>query len=112
MEGSNCTPLGLHPPYFFPEKPGKDYPATPYLDVLKDFRDDPVKNALPTPSGKIEIFSSNLYAMSLDWPMEPGNVITPVQPLGCERTDDDDGQGQHQRREEPGGRIEEQVLQP
>jgi len=45
---------------------------------LKDFRDDPVKNALPTPSGKIEIFSSNLYAMSLDWPMEQGNVITPT----------------------------------
>jgi hypothetical protein len=35
-----CTPLGLHPPYFFPEKAGKDYPHTPYLDVLKDFRDD------------------------------------------------------------------------
>src|SRR5262245_15924915 len=35
-----CTPLGLHPPYFFPQKPGKDYAATPYLDVLKDVRDD------------------------------------------------------------------------
>jgi len=35
-----CTPLGLHPPYFFPEKAGKDYPLTPYLEVLKDFRDD------------------------------------------------------------------------
>jgi hypothetical protein len=35
-----CTPLGLHPPAFFPEKPGKDYGATPYLDVLKDFRND------------------------------------------------------------------------
>jgi hypothetical protein len=35
-----CTPLGLHPPAFFPEKPGKDYAATPYLDVLKDFRSD------------------------------------------------------------------------
>src|SRR5215208_5091191 len=33
-----CTPLGLHPPYFFPEKAGKDYEPTPYLDVLKDFR--------------------------------------------------------------------------
>src|SRR5262249_31393646 len=28
------------PPYFFPEKAGKDYPLTPYLEVLKDFRDD------------------------------------------------------------------------
>jgi hypothetical protein len=35
-----CTPLGLHPPYFFPEKSGKDYELTPYLEVLQDFRDD------------------------------------------------------------------------
>src|SRR3954452_17664714 len=35
-----CAPLGLHPPYFFPEKAGKDYGLTPYLNVLKDFRSD------------------------------------------------------------------------
>src|SRR5438105_15399078 len=35
-----CTPLGLHPPHFFPEKEGKDYESTPYLEVLKDFRSD------------------------------------------------------------------------
>ena len=35
-----CTPLGLHPPYFFPEKAGKDYELTPYLEVLKEFRND------------------------------------------------------------------------
>jgi len=35
-----CTPLGLHPPYFFPEKDGKDYDLTPYLEVLKEFRGD------------------------------------------------------------------------
>jgi hypothetical protein len=35
-----CTPLGLHPPYFFPEKAGTDYELTTYLEVLKDFRDD------------------------------------------------------------------------
>ncbi len=35
-----CTPLGVHPPYFFPEKAGKDYELSPYLEVLKDFRDD------------------------------------------------------------------------
>ena len=34
------TPLGLHPPAFFPEKAGKDYELSPYLEVLKDFRDD------------------------------------------------------------------------
>src|SRR3954447_393208 len=35
-----CTPLGLHPANFFPERPGRDYAATPYLDVLRDFRND------------------------------------------------------------------------
>src|SRR5262245_53766627 len=35
-----CAPLGLHPAYFFPEKDGKDYELTPYLEVLKDFRSD------------------------------------------------------------------------
>jgi hypothetical protein len=35
-----CTPLGLHPPDFFPETPGRDYEPTPYLEVLRDFRAD------------------------------------------------------------------------
>jgi hypothetical protein len=35
-----CTPLGLHAPNLFPEKAGKDYALTPYLDVLKDLRED------------------------------------------------------------------------
>src|SRR6266540_1323914 len=35
-----CTPLSLHPQAFFPEKPGKDYALTPYLEVLKDYRDE------------------------------------------------------------------------
>jgi hypothetical protein len=35
-----CTPLGLHPPFFFPEKPGTDYRLTPYLEVLQEFRSD------------------------------------------------------------------------
>jgi hypothetical protein len=35
-----CTPLGLHPPDFFPEKPGADYAPSPYLDVLRDYRRD------------------------------------------------------------------------
>src|SRR5262245_28056755 len=35
-----CAPLSLHPQSFFPEKPGKDYTLTPYLEVVKDFRDD------------------------------------------------------------------------
>ncbi len=35
-----CTPLGLHAPFFFPAEAGKGYAATPYLEVLKDLRDD------------------------------------------------------------------------
>ncbi|MEK6263052.1 MAG: DUF1552 domain-containing protein [Planctomycetota bacterium] len=35
-----CTPLGLYPPHFFPEKAGKDYELTPYLELFKDHRDD------------------------------------------------------------------------
>lgn len=35
-----CAPLGFYPPHFFPEKAGKDYEPTPYLEMLKDHRDD------------------------------------------------------------------------
>lgn len=34
-----CGTLGFHAPFFFPEKPGKDYKTTPYLAKLKDHRD-------------------------------------------------------------------------
>jgi hypothetical protein len=33
------TPLGLHPPFFFPTTAGRDYELSPYLEVLKDFRE-------------------------------------------------------------------------
>src|SRR5205823_11153404 len=35
-----CAPLGLHPQYFFPQQAGPDYALTPYLDVLRDLRND------------------------------------------------------------------------
>ncbi len=35
-----CAPLGIHPPFFFPEKAGRDYAPTPYLETLKEFRND------------------------------------------------------------------------
>lgn len=35
-----CAPLGLHGPNFFPQQTGADYALTPYLEVVKDFRDD------------------------------------------------------------------------
>ncbi len=34
------APLGVHPPNFFPAAAGKDYAVTPYLEPLKDVRDD------------------------------------------------------------------------
>ena len=35
-----CAPLGLHPDNFFPTQSGKDYALSPYLDILRDFRDE------------------------------------------------------------------------
>ncbi|MFN0018713.1 MAG: DUF1552 domain-containing protein [Pirellulaceae bacterium] len=35
-----CAPLGLHPDNFFPKQTGKDYALSPYLEILKDHRDD------------------------------------------------------------------------
>jgi hypothetical protein len=34
------TNQGILPQEFFPEKAGRDYAPTPYLEILKDFRDD------------------------------------------------------------------------
>ncbi len=35
-----CAPLGIHTPFLFPEKTGRDYAPTPYLETLKEFRND------------------------------------------------------------------------
>jgi hypothetical protein len=35
-----CAPLGVHAPHFFPQKSGKEYPLSPYLEILKEHRDD------------------------------------------------------------------------
>ena len=38
--GIAANPWATHPPHFFPEKAGKEYELTPYLEVLKEFRGD------------------------------------------------------------------------
>src|ERR1700709_2353384 len=35
-----CTALGMHGPLFFPTGTGRDYKASPYMDVLKEHRND------------------------------------------------------------------------
>lgn len=35
-----CTALGLHPPHLWPKTPGADYESTPYLELLKEHRND------------------------------------------------------------------------
>lgn len=34
-----CAPLGIHTPHLFPEKAGRDYETTPYLEPLQPIRD-------------------------------------------------------------------------
>lgn len=35
-----CAPLGFLPENFIPANAGRDYPLSPYLEILRDFRDD------------------------------------------------------------------------
>jgi hypothetical protein len=35
-----CAPLGLNPTYFFPTDVGRDYTLSPYLEVVREFRND------------------------------------------------------------------------
>ncbi|MEO1984553.1 MAG: DUF1552 domain-containing protein [Fuerstiella sp.] len=35
-----CTALGLYPPHLWPDTPGANYESTPYLELLKEHRQD------------------------------------------------------------------------
>ncbi|PSY42974.1 dimethyl sulfoxide reductase subunit A [Escherichia albertii] len=46
--------------------------------AYKAFRDDPEANPLKTPSGKIEIYSSQLAEIARTWELEKDEVISPL----------------------------------
>jgi anaerobic dimethyl sulfoxide reductase subunit A len=50
-------------------------PGQPYV-AYEDFRKDPDKNKLDTPSGKIEIFSARLHDIGKTWKLKEGEAIT------------------------------------
>lgn len=45
---------------------------------LREFREDPDANPLPTPSGKVEIFSSEVWEYSKTWELPEGERVTAV----------------------------------
>ena len=49
-----------------------------FFVAYKDFREDPEKNPLQTPSGKIEIYSSRLAEIAKTWKLAEGDVIDPL----------------------------------
>ncbi len=51
-----------------------DRPHVPY----EDFRADPIANPLPTPSGKIEIYSEQLAVIAKEWTLGKDEKITPI----------------------------------
>ena len=64
------------------EMPPPDEPAV----MLKSFRDDPHRNPLPTPSGKIEIFSKTIASFGYDDCMGHPAWFEPVEWLGSPLT--------------------------
>ena len=59
-----CATLGFHTPHLFPTKEGRDYELTPYLDRLKDHRDDiTVFSGLSHPEQQ----GNNGHASELTW---------------------------------------------
>ena len=46
--------------------------------AYKQFRDDPLANPLKTPSGKIEIYSSQLAKIASSWELEKDETISPL----------------------------------
>lgn len=49
----------------------------PYV-AFESFRNDPIANPLPTPSGKIEIYSETLANIAATWELDEDEKITPL----------------------------------
>ncbi len=61
---ATCTTLGLHTPALFPEKEGADYELTPYLETLKEHRDQlTILSGLSHPEQQ----GNNGHASELTW---------------------------------------------
>ena len=59
-----CATLGFHGPFLFPEKSGRDYQLTPYLELLKDHREQlTVFSGLSHPEQQ----GNNGHASELTW---------------------------------------------
>ncbi len=59
-----CATLGFHGPFLFPAKSGRDYELTPYLDVMKEHRDQlTVFSGLSHPEQQ----GNNGHASELTW---------------------------------------------
>ena len=59
-----CGGLGFHAPFLFPEKEGRDFQLTPYLELLKDHRNDfTLFSGLSHPQQN----GNNGHASSLTW---------------------------------------------
>ncbi|MCA9119346.1 MAG: DUF1552 domain-containing protein [Planctomycetaceae bacterium] len=59
-----CAGLGFHGPYLFPESAGRDYELTPYLNELKDHRNDfTILSGLSHPEQQ----GNNGHASELTW---------------------------------------------
>lgn len=57
-------------------KQALEFPRSPV--ALADFRKDPEKAPLKTPSGKIEIYSERLAKIASEWKLPEGELISPI----------------------------------
>lgn len=61
---------------FWTTGPQQVYGLRKNMVALSEFREDPVKNPLKTPSGKIEIYSERLADIAKTWVLPEGDVIS------------------------------------